>query len=302
MRTTTKQPAPDTVEIDALLKAANDAGAKASVLWVTFIGVGLYLTVAVGTTTHLQLISEGPIKLPSLGVDLPLFTFFEFGPVLWLVLHSYVLMQMALLARLLQVFLVSASTKGLDGNVQANLRVQLDKFVLTQALAGPLRRTILGAMLWITAYITLGIGPVLLLLFFQLKFLPYHDVYITYFHQIWLVSDIIILGFFWPYIRGRRLSEQPLFNDNLVRYIAICALTIKRNLGNFTHNTKHNTLVSSSKIGKTPGQTTLPSKSRGHSNIVSKRHLVYWSFSLVLVIFSVFVATAPDEPIERSEI
>ena len=95
-------PAPE--PIPDLLKAVNSASGKAFALWITFLSVGTYLTITIGTTTHLQLLLAGPVKLPLLGVDLPLFAFYGFAPPLFVVLHPHVLMQLYLLAPLLRLF------------------------------------------------------------------------------------------------------------------------------------------------------------------------------------------------------
>jgi hypothetical protein len=92
------EPIPD------LLKAVNEASGKAFALWITFLTVGTYLAISIGTTTHMQLLLDGPVKLPLLGVDMPLFAFYGFAPPLFVVLHLYVLMQLYLLARLLRLF------------------------------------------------------------------------------------------------------------------------------------------------------------------------------------------------------
>jgi hypothetical protein len=89
-------PAPE--PIPDLLKAVNEASGKAFALWITFLTVGTYLAISIGTTTHVQLLLAGPVKLPLLGVDLPLFAFYGFAPPLYVVLHLYVLMQLYLLA------------------------------------------------------------------------------------------------------------------------------------------------------------------------------------------------------------
>src|ERR1700755_2485961 len=98
LQVATPHPIPD------LLKAVNDASGRAFALWITFLTVGAYLAIAIGTTTHVQLLLEAPVKLPLLGVDLPLFAFYEFAPPLFLALHLYVLMQLYLLSRSLRLF------------------------------------------------------------------------------------------------------------------------------------------------------------------------------------------------------
>jgi len=53
-------PAPE-YPIPDLLKAANEASGKAFALWITFLTVGACLAIAIGTTTHLQLVLAGPV-------------------------------------------------------------------------------------------------------------------------------------------------------------------------------------------------------------------------------------------------
>ena len=126
--------APD--PIPDLLKAVNEASGKAFALWITFLTVGTYLAITIGTTTHLQLLLAGPVKLPLLGVDMPLFAFYRFAPPMFVVLHLYVLMQLYLLARLLRLFDDDLRAVDMIEQDRRRVRGQLDKFVFTQFLIG----------------------------------------------------------------------------------------------------------------------------------------------------------------------
>ena len=59
----------DPKDLGELQRALNDAAGKASVLWTTFVIFQLYLAIAFGSVTHLDLFLEKPIKLPLLNVD-----------------------------------------------------------------------------------------------------------------------------------------------------------------------------------------------------------------------------------------
>ena len=59
----------DPKDLNELQRALNDAAGKASVLWTTFVIFQLYLAIAFGSVTHLDLFLEKPIKLPLLNVD-----------------------------------------------------------------------------------------------------------------------------------------------------------------------------------------------------------------------------------------
>jgi uncharacterized protein YjbI with pentapeptide repeats len=190
----TPEPIPD------LLKAVNEASGKAFALWITFLTVGTYLAIALGTTTHLQLLLAGPVKLPLLGVDLPLFAFYGFAPPLFVVLHLYVLMQLYLLSRLLRLFDDELRTASMIEQDRWRIRGQLDKFVFTQFLIGVPQDRIVRLFLRVVVWLSFLVGPVLLLLGFQLRFLPYHNVPVTYLHRAALLLDLMLLLLLWPRI------------------------------------------------------------------------------------------------------
>jgi hypothetical protein len=88
----------DPKDVAELQKALNDTAGKASVLWTTFITFQLYLAIAFGSVTHRDLFLEAPIKLPLLNVDLPLVGFFVLAPILLVIFHFYVFLQLLGLA------------------------------------------------------------------------------------------------------------------------------------------------------------------------------------------------------------
>lgn len=127
-------PAPE--PIPDLLKAVNDASGKAFVLWVTFLTVETYLAISIGTTTSLQLLLAGPVKLPLLGVDLPLQAFYLFAPLMFVMLHLYVLTQVYYLMELLRLFDEELHIANMSDRERMHVRSQLDKFVFTQLRIG----------------------------------------------------------------------------------------------------------------------------------------------------------------------
>src|SRR5215208_4342610 len=94
----------DATDLGALEKALNDAAGKASVLWTTFVTFELYLAIAFGSVTHRDLLLETPVKLPILNVDLPLVAFFVVAPVVFVIFHFYVFLQLSGLATKAQAY------------------------------------------------------------------------------------------------------------------------------------------------------------------------------------------------------
>ena len=74
-------------------KALDDAVSMTRGLWISFISLSAYLMVAVGSVTHVDLFLEKPLKLPLLLVDVPLVVFFWLAPLLYLIVHIYLLLK-----------------------------------------------------------------------------------------------------------------------------------------------------------------------------------------------------------------
>jgi uncharacterized protein YjbI with pentapeptide repeats len=225
-------PAPE--PIPDLLKAVNEASGKAFALWITFLTVGTYLAISIGTTTHLQLLLGSPVKLPLLGVDLPLFAFYGFAPPLFVVLHLYVLMQLCLLARLLCLFDDDLRALDMIDQDRRRVRSQLDKFVFTQFLIGAPQDSIVRFFLLVVVWLSFVVGPVLLLFGFQLRFLPYHNIPVTYVHRVALLLDLALLLLLWPNI-SRSSARQAKSARNWKAFCRVgVAVLISMLLGGFS--------------------------------------------------------------------
>jgi hypothetical protein len=59
-------------DLEAIKKAVEDAASVSGTLWFSYLFVLFYFAVAAGAVTHADLFLENPVKLPFLGVDLPL--------------------------------------------------------------------------------------------------------------------------------------------------------------------------------------------------------------------------------------
>jgi hypothetical protein len=127
--------------------------------------------------THRDLLLESPVKLPFLGVDLPLVAFFVLAPIIFIVSHAYTLVHFVMLGAKVGVFDAELRAQLGDApEMRDGFRRQLPSNIFVQFLAGPedIRKGGLGLTLKLIAWISLVIGPVLLLLLIQAQFLPYH--------------------------------------------------------------------------------------------------------------------------------
>lgn len=177
----------------SLLEAVNRSSDTAHTAWLIFLGVMAYLMIAVAGVTHKQLLLQTDVQLPILNVNIPQVQFFQFAPVFLLLFHFGLISQLALLARKTLEF--DSAVRHLEPTRRRThpLRLELHNFFFVQGVAGPHRSAIMSLFLHSMSWLTLVILPVVLLLFIQLSFLPYHDSVITWSHRIVLVLDIIVL-------------------------------------------------------------------------------------------------------------
>ena len=197
-----------------------DAAGVGAGLWVSYLFVLFYLLIAAGAVTHKDLFFETPVKLPFLGVDLPLKGFFWLGPALFLIVHAYVFLHFAMLAKKVGVFDQALRAQIEDGDVRTKLRRQLPSNIFVQLLAGPGedRDGVMGLLLWLIALISLVIGPICLLIFFELQFLPYHHPVIAWWQRIAVGIDLVLMWTFWRRIalRGGAAPDHAGWRGRLI--------------------------------------------------------------------------------------
>jgi hypothetical protein len=172
-------------DLQALCDTVVEAASVGAGLWFSYLFVLLYLLITAGGVTHRDLFLESPVKLPFLYMDLPLLGFFLLGPLIFLIVHAYVLLHFVLLAGKVGDFdaeLRAQIAGEANEELRTRLRRQLPSNIFVQFLAGPheVRRGVLGFMLQLIAWISLAIGPLVLLVFFELQFLPYHNEAISW--------------------------------------------------------------------------------------------------------------------------
>jgi uncharacterized protein YjbI with pentapeptide repeats len=221
----------------SLLEAVNRASRSASFVWLAFLGLTAYLAIVVAGISHRDLLFDADVGLPILQSKIGLRLFFVLAPILFVLLHLAVIGQMALVARKTLEF--AGAIRLLEAGEQRThpLRHELGTFFLVQALAGPERSRVIGAVLNGLGWLTLVLLPVLLLFYVQLVFLPYHAVAITTVHRAAVLADLLLLtvigvfllrsetSVFWALLRaGRQHALGFLFASATLIGVAACSL------------------------------------------------------------------------------
>ena len=202
----------------SLLEAVNESSETAHRAWLIFLALMTYLTIAVAGVNHRDLLLETPVKLPVVDVPIQITQFFQFAPIILVLLHLGVVTQLALLARKTLEFDHAIRLLETSDWRAHPLRLELHNFFFVQAVAGPERSTVMSAFLHGMSWLTLVVLPVVLILYIQAVFLPYHDISITWGHRLSLVFDIAMLVLIGVFLMRAETSFFQAFSRTTIAH------------------------------------------------------------------------------------
>lgn len=196
----------------SLLEAVNDASDTVNTAWLLFLGVMSYLLITAAGVTHKDLLLNNDIPLPILQVKIDLARFFFFAPIILVLFHAGVVAQMVLLARKALEFDMAIRLLETTERRSHPLRLELHNYFFVQAIAGPDRSRVMSTFLHGMVWLTVVFLPVLILLYIQVVFLPYHDVAITTAHRVALIADIALLCTIGTFLARSERSYYATFH------------------------------------------------------------------------------------------
>lgn len=223
---------------EQLLGAVNDAANAVSGRFFTFITVGAYVAVTVAATTHEMLLrASSLVKLPLLNAEIPIigpFGFYSIAPWLIVLLHSDLLLQLSILAT--EVGRFDDELAALPEEKRASLRQRVANFYYVLYLSGTAPSRFLHLLSAFITWVTAVALPLGLLLWIQIRFLPFHSPFDTWLHRAAVLLDVslvlfILLPRVWP--RMRRTSAiaglRGVFRRAIsvpILIVAACAVTV----------------------------------------------------------------------------
>ena len=171
-------------EAEKLLDAANGASDPARNAWLAFLALLTYLLVTLGGVSHKDLLLNSPVKLPIVNVEIPLFSFFQYAPVLLLLVYLSLLIQHVILARKYRKFAEAIAPYEKKRGRSTRPVNWCTPTWSRRSWPVPNRNPIMSWLMRLMVFVTFILLPIVTLLYFQIKFLPYHEVWITYWHRI----------------------------------------------------------------------------------------------------------------------
>ncbi len=182
-----------------LLESANEASRRCRTAYLTFLLVSVYFALIVGSTTDEQLLRGTAIALPILNVNLPIVGVYFVAPGLFLILHFNLLLNLFMLSRKLFDLDPKFGDSGVtDAADPSPYRRMVDLFPFSQYVLEKNYKDHMRWLLFAVVWITVVAVPVILLLWSQVRFLPYHWDEISYWHAALFLADLVMLWCFWP--------------------------------------------------------------------------------------------------------
>ncbi|HYC57242.1 MAG TPA: pentapeptide repeat-containing protein [Candidatus Binatia bacterium] len=223
---------------EKLLGAVNEAAGAVSARFVTFISVGAYVAVTVASTTHEMLLrASSLVTLPLLNAQIPIigpFGFYSIAPWLIVLLHSDLLLQLSILSNEIERFDQEAAN--LPDQQRTLLRQRVANFYYVLYLTGQAPSRFLHVLSALITWVTTVVLPLGLLLWIQIRFLPFHSPFDTWLHRATILADVGLIVFvlmprMWPHLRSakharrwQRLLRQAVSVPVLI--MAACAATV----------------------------------------------------------------------------
>jgi Pentapeptide repeats (8 copies) len=177
-------------DVKGFLDEANATSEPARTAWLAFLVLLTYVIVTLASVSHKDLLLNSPVRLPIINADIPLVGFFQYAPAMLLLVYLSLLVQHVIVARKYRRFTDAIVPLERETGIEHPARERVHAYAFSQILAGPRPHRITKLMMQLIVYVTFALLPIATLLYFQIKFLPYHEVWITYWHRL-----AVILGF-----------------------------------------------------------------------------------------------------------
>ena len=110
-----------------------------------------------------------------------------------LLVYLSLLIQHVILARKYRKFKEAIAPYERETRTEHPARERVHSYVFSQILVGPKPSRITNFLIRLIVYATFTILPLITLLYIQIKFLPYHEVWITYWHRFAVILGLAMM-------------------------------------------------------------------------------------------------------------
>ena len=182
------------------LESANASARHFRTVYSFYLFFALFFLINVLITDQELLFREGYIQMPIVNVSVPVVRFFIVSPLVLLILHFNLLIQALFLSKKIALYSLELSRCG--GSEISN-REALDSLFpmpLVYLIANSYKKKSIKLLLGTVVFISIAIVPITILIFAQVRFLPYQSEIFTWIHRITVLVDIGMLCWIWPHV------------------------------------------------------------------------------------------------------
>src|SRR5215470_18817039 len=184
--------------VEALRRAVDDAVQQLRAATFTLVSGAIYLFLTGLGTGDRDLLVGRLVNLPLFNANVGLLSFYRLAPVAFLILHFSVLSLCYLVAERLRRLQEELDSKGVAQTEREFVLGLLYPYPLVERLARLPPVPIIGVFLTLSVYVPIIIMPVCTLLWLQMRFVPYQQIWITPWHSVLLLLDIAMIWLMWP--------------------------------------------------------------------------------------------------------
>ena len=182
------------------LESANASARHFRTVYSFYLLFALFFLINVLITDQELLFREGQIQMPIVNVGVPVVRFFIVSPLVLLILHFNLLIQALFLSKRIALYSLELARYG--GSERSN-REALDSLFpipLVFFIANSDKKKSMRWLVGTVVFISIAIVPITILIFAQIRFLPYQSETFTWIHRITVLVDIGMLCWIWPHV------------------------------------------------------------------------------------------------------
>lgn len=212
----TKEKATEEHHRKALMEALDSANRSASTsrtLWFGFMFLTLYLTVLTLGTTHKDILLNNRITISPLNTAIDLFVFHVGGALVYILLHSGLLVQHIMLSRKIHHYNdQQRKYQAFNSEDAQHIHAMVHSYFIAQLRTGQRLGRVLRRLLNTISMVSLWIIPALVLLFMQSSYLPTHDWRANIYMRIGVLVDLFGAFALGLYIRTPNKSIRECWS------------------------------------------------------------------------------------------
>lgn len=195
-------------------KSINESIKTARLYWVTHLLISLYMLVTLLKISHDDLLLLSKLSLPIIDSNMEAPSFFIAAPAIYTLMHGSLLFHHAMLARAIERFDEDVAKK-MSGHAMSlsHLPHRIVIYFLAQMKTTSRMNGFLAFSHRVLSYVTLYVVPIIILMMFQVTYLPAHSFWINGWIRVWIIVCLIQCFTFGLLMRTGNASLASSFFD-----------------------------------------------------------------------------------------